>query len=225
MTRDQAIRKVLACLRLAKSSNLHEAAAAMRQAQALMDKYGLTEADAEAAQIRDAASATGFRGGMVPKSLVALANLVGAAYRSVPVLHQRFDRTEYRFFGAGADAEIAAYAFTVLRRQLQAAKRKHIARIRKRANREARGEQFATGWVNAVWALLPNVDMPEGRELAVEHAIKQRFGDTDTITGKDIGKHGRTNWSDHFAGRQAAKDAHLHTGVGGSGPKQLEHVG
>lgn len=225
MNRDQAIRKVLACLRLGKSSNPHEAAVAMRQAQALMDKYGLTEADAEASQIRDAESATGFRGGMVPKSMLALVNLVAGAYRCMPVIICRLGVTKVQFFGAGAEAEIAAYAFTVLRRQLQAARRKHTARIRKRANKEARGEEFAFGWIIAIRALLPPDNLPEGRELAIDQAIKNRLGDTHLANGKDIGKHGRANWNDHYAGQRAAKDAQLHTGVGGSSPKQLESLG
>lgn len=228
MTRDQAIRKVLACLRLAKSSNPNEAAAALRQAQALMDKHGLTEADAETSQIRDADAATGFRGGMVPQSMIALGNLVADCYRCTVVVNRligfRSGKTAFRFFGAGADAEIAAYAFTVLRRQLQAAKAKHTARIRKRANKEARGEQFAYGWIHAVKVLLPVVEMPEGLSLTIEQAIKSRLGETHQTTGKEIGKHGRAGWGDHFAGHQAGKGAQLHTGVGGGGPKQLEQL-
>ena len=49
MNRDQALRKVMACLRMAGSSNPTEAATALRQARALMEKYGLNEADAAAA--------------------------------------------------------------------------------------------------------------------------------------------------------------------------------
>lgn len=223
MTREQAIRKVLACLRLSKSSNPNEAAAALRHARALMDKYGLTEDDALASEIRDAEAKTGFRGGMLPKSMQALVNVVAGAYRCCPVITQGFKTTKIRFFGAGADAEVAAYAFTVLRRQLQAAKNKHTARIRKRANREARGEEFAFGWITAIRALLPGDDMPETLALTIDQAIKGRLGATQMAEGKEIGKHGRANWNDHFAGRAAAKDAHLHTGVSGGGQNQLEY--
>ena len=40
---ERAIRKIKHCLALSASSNEHEAAAAMRQAQKLMAKYRLTE--------------------------------------------------------------------------------------------------------------------------------------------------------------------------------------
>ena len=162
MTREQAIRKVLACLRMAASSNPTEAATALRQARALMEKYGLNEADAAASEISDAEAVTGYRGGMVPRSMLALAAMVADGYRCELVVTRGRQvvvrdgfpnlqgKTTIRFFGAGADAEVAAYAFAVLRRQMQADKAKHTSRIRKRANRDARGEEFASGWLAAV---------------------------------------------------------------------------
>lgn len=77
MTRDQALRKVRACLRLAASSNPNEAASAMRQAQALMNKYGLTPDDADAAEVLQADATTRSRGGDLPGSVLDLAALVG----------------------------------------------------------------------------------------------------------------------------------------------------
>lgn len=45
---DRIMRRIKACLRLAKSDNENEAAAALRQAQALMKKHGIEMRDAEA---------------------------------------------------------------------------------------------------------------------------------------------------------------------------------
>jgi hypothetical protein len=45
MRRDQAINKVRKCLRLAESSNAHEAAAARRQAAKLMQQHHITARD------------------------------------------------------------------------------------------------------------------------------------------------------------------------------------
>ena len=226
MNREQAIRKVLACLRLSKSSNPHEAAAALRQARALMEKYGLTEADAHGFDIREADSATGFRGGMVPQSLVVLSVVVADCYRCMAIISRQKNfvggKTTVRFYGTGADAQIAAYAFTVLRRQLQGAKGKHTARIRKRANRDARGEAFAIGWIRAVRSLLPEGDMPPELGLAIDQAIKFRNGELRETAGRQIGKSGRVKENDHAAGYVAGKNAHLNTGIDGAQQKQLE---
>jgi hypothetical protein len=226
VNREQAIRKVLACLRLSKSSNPHEAASALRQARALMEKYGLTEADAHGYDIREADSSTGFRGGMVSQSLVVLSIVVADCYRCMAIINREKNhscgKTTIRFYGAGADAQIAAYAFTVLRRQLQGAKGEHTARIRKRANRDARGEAFAIGWIRAVRSLLPEGDMPAELGLAIDQAIKFRNSELRQTTGKQIGKSGRAKEDDHYAGYAAGKNAHLNTGIGGTAQKQLE---
>lgn len=226
MTRDQAIRKVLACLRLSASSNPHEAANALRQARALMDKYGLTEADAAASEIHDAEAATRARGAQLPRSLCFLATVVADGYRCESVIHCRPNffgsgSTSVRFYGAGADAEIAAYAFTVLRRQLEADKAAHTKRVRKRANKARRGEDFALGWVSAVAQLFPKDALPEGRETAIAAAIKHRSGETKPTTGREIGKTGRANPNDGWAGYEAGKGAQLNPGLTESGQRRL----
>ncbi len=224
MNRDAAIRKVLACLRLARSSNPNEAASALRQARALMEKYGLTEDDALASEIRECEAATGFRGGLIPQSLVALSVIVADCYRCESIINtNRWQgKTTVQFFGGGADAEIAAYAYTVLQRQLRTAKAKHTARIRKRANRERRGEEFASGWVYAIRSLLPS-DRPKGElKHIIEKAISQRYGELQMCAGKQIGKIGRANENDFYHGHAAGKNAQLHQGVAGTKTLALE---
>lgn len=220
MTREQALRKVLACLRLAKSSNPTESATALRQARALMAQHGLTEGDAAAAGITEADAPTGFRGGMVPQSMLMLANLVAAGYRCEVVIYRGL-KTRLRFFGTYADAKVAAYAFTVLRRQLQKDKLRHVSRIRKRANREARGERFAKGWVSAVGKHFDIAELPPGHQQAIDAAIRLRFGELSTTTGKELGKSGRTSEQDLYAGYTAGQRAQLNQGLT-EGQRQLE---
>lgn len=226
MTRDQAIRKVLACLRLSASSNPHEAASALRQARALMDKYGLTEADAAASEIRDAEAATRYRGAQLPRSVSTLAWIVAGGYRCEFIVHRLMGlgmgKTTVRFFGANADAQIAAYAFTVLRRQLEADKATHTKRIRKRANKDARGEAFALGWVNAVSGLFPMAQLPEGRTAAIESAMKQRVGATEQAAPRELAKRGNKHLQDGLAGYVAGKGAQLNNGLSENGQRRLE---
>lgn len=232
MNRDQAIRKILACLRMAASSNPNEAATALRQAQALMDKYGLTEADAATAEIGEREAPTGFRGGELPQSLIALAQVVAEGYRCRVIgnrssktvikdfcLHRQ-GKTTVQFLGAGADPEIAAYAFTVLRRQLQRDKAAHVARVRVRANRERRAEEFAIGWVSAICRLFPRAELPEGRKAAIDAAVDHRYGELESTAGKKI-KGGRAAPSDHASGYAAGRNAQLNQGLA-EGQKKLE---
>lgn len=223
MKREAALRKILACLRLARSSNPNEAAAALRQALALMEKYGLTEDDALASEIRNCGAPTGFRGGLVPQSLVALAVIVADCYRCKPVIStdRLAGKTTVLFYGGGADAEIAAYAYTVLQRQLRSAKAKHTARIRKRANKERRGEEFAAGWIHAVRKLLPDARPAGELELTIDRAIAASGGDLTKTTGRAISKAGRASADDFHHGHAAGKNAQLHSGVAGDGQRRI----
>ncbi|UCU92660.1 DUF2786 domain-containing protein [Hydrogenophaga taeniospiralis] len=45
MTRDEALKKIKKCLALSRSANEHEAAAALRHAQKLMQAFSLAEED------------------------------------------------------------------------------------------------------------------------------------------------------------------------------------
>lgn len=232
MDREKALRKIQACLRLAGSSNANEAATALRQAQALMDKYGLSEADAAASEIGSTEAPTGYRGGMIPQSLLVLANLVASGYRCGVVIQQRSRmvmrdgcpgvqrETVIHFHGAGADAQVASYAFAVLRRQLQRDKAAHTRRICKQANKERRGEEFALGFVIALRRMFPAAELPEGRQAALDAAIKHAHGEVGFTSGKEI-KKGRASENDRYAGFEAGARAQLNQGLS-EGQKKLE---
>jgi len=223
MNRETALRKVLQCLRLAGSSNPHEAAAALRQARALMDKFGLTEDDAYASEIHHADAPTRCRGTNPPVSLTILINIVGRGFRcDVVVMRSPGWTTEVRFFGAGSDAQVAAYAFTVLRRQMEADKAKHTARIRKRAHKEARGERFALGWVSAVARLFPEAELSGERRAAIDAAVNA-LGQLQKVDGRAIGKQSAASSRDSDAGYYAGSRARVNPGIGESGQRKLEH--
>ncbi|HDS1622410.1 TPA: DUF2786 domain-containing protein [Stenotrophomonas maltophilia] len=234
VSRASALRKIQACLRLAASDNPTEAATALRQARALMEQHGLSEEDAAAADVRSSEAPTGYRGGEIPQSLVALADLVASGYRCSLVIQRRrclgvrsgsvtvTGKTVVEFYGTGSDPEVAGYAFTVLRRQLQRSRAAHTRRIRKQANRDRRGEEFARGFVAALRRLFSQEEMTQERRSAIEAAIALRHGQLGTTSGKEISK-GRASDNDHWAGFKAGKQAQLNQGVG-MGTRQLEVI-
>ena len=227
MDRETAIRKVLRCLRLASSANPHEAATALRQARAMMDEFGLTEADAYASEVHEADAATRCRGAKPTTSLMFLIAVVADGFRCEVVIDRERGwpgegKTTVRFYGAGSDAEVAAYAFTVLRRQLEADKSRQTRRIRKRANKEARGEEFAIGWVSAVRRLFPKVELTSEQQAALDAAIHARNGELREETGREIGKRGRAGWNDRDAGHAAGSNARVNPGLKESSQPKLE---
>lgn len=224
MTRDEALKKVLKCLSLAKSANEHEAAAALRQARKLMQEYGLGEAEALASGYAQASAKTRARGAMVPRSIAWLAHCIAEGFGCTWVADCRpGSRTDVVFVGSGASARIAAYAFDVMRRQLDGARLKHIARVKKRANREARGEAFAIGWVRAVQALFPAAEMTEEQRQQLTAAYQAMFPNTTTSKARQVGQGGKAKADDEFAGWLAGKQARFAQGVEGEAQRRIGH--
>ena len=228
MDRETAIRKVLRCLRLAGSSNPHEAAAALRQGRALMAEYGLTEVDAFASEVGRADAKTRARGAYLPTSLGMLVLLVSSGYGCEAVVARTVfgggaGSTVVRFYGMGSFPRIAAYAFEVLRRQLEADKAQHTARVRKRANREARGEAFAQGWVLAIKRLFPAAELSAEHATAIEAAAKAASDPGGVHQSRDLTKRGKVRGGDRFAGYAKGLDARVHDGLDGSAQARLEH--
>jgi hypothetical protein len=225
MDRQHILRKVKACLRLAASSNPNEAAAALRQAQAMMRAHGISHA--EAMDVDEAEVNTRARGAEPARSVLILAVLAAAAFgaRTIVCREKSWNSgsTVIRFYGCDGSAEIAAFAFTVLRRQMDADRLKHISRVRKRGNREARGEVFAMAWVNAVAHLFPDAQVADAKRLAIDEVMRLRYPDAGTSSGRDLTTRGKTRDDDAWAGHEAGTNARLHRGVNGTSQRSLEH--
>lgn len=226
MNRETAVRKILRCLRLAASSNPNEAATALRQARSMMDMHGLTEADAYASEIHEADAPTRCRGATPTRSLMYLISVIEDGFRCASVIVRAVGlrgegRTTIRFYGAGSEAQIAAYAFTVLRRQLEADKAKHTARIRKRVNKESRGEAFALGWVCAIARQFPKAEISDDRVVAIE-TKKALLGEMSKVSGREIAKAGASSTHDRVAGYYAGSRARVNAGLGESAQRKLE---
>ena len=148
--RDRILARIRACLRLADSPEPHEAAAALRQAQKLMRRHGLTREEAE---LSHASTGAGSRA-LTPRAWVAtLITLVGRAFAVHPVylpVHGGGARVE--FIGRGVAAKVAVYAYEVLRRQLVRDRARTLRQMRrlKRSTRIRRAEMYCEGWVSAV---------------------------------------------------------------------------
>lgn len=229
MTREQALRKVRACLRLGASANPHESAAALRQARALMERYGLTQSEAAGCRHEDAA--TRQRGASLPVSVALLASMVadGFGCRMLIVRHQcgRSGATVVRFYGMASAATVAAYAFTVLRRQLDTDRQRYtrvrLKSTRSDAMRKARLERFSIGWVYAIESLFPKTETPHAHTDLIDAQIRHEHGENVIVTAgrDDIGKRRlRRAWLDAASGFAMGKGAQLRSALSPSPMQQ-----
>jgi len=226
MNRDDALRKIQRCLEMAKSSSQYEAAAAMRQAQALMREFGVSEGDVELLAVTEVSIASLTNASVVWEA--ALNRLIASAF-GCEVYWRRSYGDDFRlvrhtvFVGIGAAPQVAAYAYEVLGRQCVKARRAYIASQSKRckpATKTARGDEFARGWVQSVRDLVQNMAMSPANAELVERYMEQQHPDLITAQVRDRGS--RVAHQGHAAaGFRAGKSARLGRGVGGPAARPL----
>jgi hypothetical protein len=121
-----ALKKIRKCLALAGSNNEHEAAAAMRQAHALMKKHGLNESSVHLSEIGErGVKATGSTGIQSWEAYLAatIAEAFGlkSAFQSGDYNFRtgRRGRGSILFIGPDARITVASYCYECLHRQLK----------------------------------------------------------------------------------------------------------
>lgn len=144
--RERIVRKIQRCLALSQSSNPNEAEMAMRQAQAMMRTYRLTEADIHAETVSHTRRSTGLA--RMSDWQRSLANTAATAFGCM-VLQSHVPGSQYHFVFVGVmpAAELAAYAYDALLEQIKAARKTFTTQHR--ATR-AQADAFCRGWVIAV---------------------------------------------------------------------------
>lgn len=151
---DRVMRKIQKCLALSASSNQHEAAAALRQAKALMDMYQVTMEDIELSRIEVEEVGQGYS--RPPKWKANLYLVVARAFGSSQFL--RGGRPV--FVGAAPGPAVAKYALEVLLRQLEMNKRDFMAAIAierpwlDRSVKVRLGKGYAEGWVHGCYRIV-----------------------------------------------------------------------
>ena len=216
MNHNKALEKIKKLLRLAASDNPHEAAAAMRQARALMEKYRLEESDVHLSDVYECAARSGSK--ITPPQWEA--NLVGAvsqAYACKVLFMSGIG--EWRFIGELA--ELASYTMTLLLRQVRQSRRDFISTQLKRckpATKTKRADVFCSAWVSAVrkqvMAFAGNDEPSQATEayMLKHHAETEKLDCRDRNANKGTGMRAMT---DAMHGFIAAGDVRLNHGVNG----------
>lgn len=219
---DDVLRKIKKCLKLSQSANEHEAAAALRQAQALMRKHSLDQADVAASEIGESESRSG--GLSRPAGWEArLAAIIAKAFKC-KCLHRRLGmRANWVFIGKDPAPAIAAHTFTQLFRQLKKARAdfigNSIAPSASKSVKAKRADFFCEGWINAVLSKIELHAHNEDQE-AIDFYVKKNakinksLSTTDRISNANVT---RSDALSYYSGKDAGDKAQLHHGVDGSG--------
>lgn len=236
MSREDAIQKIKKCLALSKSANQHEAASALRHAQALMEKYNIDADDAELLGIVNA-EILGSGSQKPPVFESMLAQSIAKLMDCKVFLSYQMNRTSstskviavWHFTGFDPAPEIASYAFDVLYRQLKKARTTFInttlKRVQIRANKVKRADMFCEGWVFEASEQARRIKPNTEKLKKIEAHIKKT---TELTTFKPKNRNEKTRDSsrsrnDYWSGRQAGKEAQINHGMNaGQEFKKLE---
>jgi hypothetical protein len=211
---DRILDKIKKCMAMAGSSNEHEAASALRQAQALMKKHGISHDEVRLSNV-ETATANAGKSKNPPRYNHMLVHLISSAFSVRPIYHEGFEFTRIEFIGFDSQPEIASYCYEVLYRQLtkdRAVYQKTLSRY-KRANKIRKADLFAEAWVNSVYSKVSKLAMSEEQAEMIDQFIGKRGDALTAIQGRKH-KMKREDCDAVFEGRAAGKNANLFHGTG-----------
>ncbi len=211
---NKILEKIKKCMALAGSSNEHEAASALRQAQALMKKHGISNDQVRLSNVETATTDAG-KSKTPPRYNNMLVHLIASAFSVRPIYHGGFESTRIEFIGFDSQPEVAAYCYEVLYRQLtkdRAAYQKTLSRY-KRANKIRKADLFAEAWVNSAHSKISKLAMSEEQSEMVNEFIGKRGDELKEVQGRKH-KMKREDCDAVFEGRAAGKNANLFHGAG-----------
>ena len=223
MNKEKILDKIKKCLALSKSANEHEAAQALKQAQALMEKYEVNAVDIALSEV----SEQGADRRMAVKLAEwqwAVANMISEVFGCK--CYQQGDAMV--FYGLGNRAEIASYAFDVVYRQISAARREFLktCRARKSSNRTYLADQFCNGWMMGAWGAVKEFEMSDDEKAVMADYKRKKH----PYIAKAVVRDAKSSKLDGSAamikaivkGHAAGKKVQLHHAMNGAeGVKQI----
>ena len=182
MDRAKALAKIEKCLRLGKSPNEHEAAAAMRQAQHLMNNFGITEEEIGLIGYAMERVQTSIQvGKKLPEVLARVSRLIMHAFGVRVVYVPVRLKTDYNYavdyYGRKDRVLLAGYAHTVVARACEQSWQKHLKENPRLKGVVGARSGFYHGWIYGVRSKLEMFAVPEDEKVAVERMIALECGE------------------------------------------------
>lgn len=211
---EKKLDKIKKCLRLAKSSNEHEAAAALRQARKMMDEIGVDADDvaaSEAAEARVKAAASNSPPMWEWNLAATVATALGCeTFFSQGLLWGSLMKPgQWCFVGCDGAELIAVYAFSSLYRRLKAARAQYIRATLSRCKRSTKTERadvYCLGWVASVRSKLGDLSLVTERHAEIS-AYLTRYEMKDLEAGSVTVIPSR--YADFKAGKEAGDGVDL----------------
>ena len=219
--------KIKKLLALSKSPNANEAASALEMAQNLLRDYNLAMDDINIHEIGED-RVRSFTGEKPPKYIAHLVNDIAEAFGcDVAYCFRQWDRkSHFTYVGVEHRVEMAVFITEVLFRKIKRARMdylKSLTRVKDRARRTKRADDFCLGWVHTVCKKLHAFVITPSEKGAIERYV-EKLGWSNTLQTINRGAiDGRAH--DFGKGLNAGKGIELQHGVSGQtgpGPALIE---
>ncbi|PAY00168.1 hypothetical protein CKO50_17235 [Pseudoalteromonas sp. HM-SA03] len=215
--------KIKKCLALAKSAtNENEAAAAMRSAQALMEKHRISAEDVGFSDIDERRTTCGAN--RLVKYQAMFINLIERAFGVDAFVNQNFcASSDIHFIGIAPQPELASYCWDVMWAKLKADRTAYVKQQSNRCKRStkiARGDRFAEGWVIAVHQQITQFSRTDNENQLIEAYKVRHYPDLARSNCAARGK--KANVGNAISdGFRAGKEHSIHCPVSGESQRKL----
>lgn len=216
MDRNKALEKIQKCLALGKSPNEHEAAAAMRQAQALMRNFGITDAEIGLLGYGSEAVQTAIQAGKkIPLTLSELVYLIRHAFGVSAVYERRILKTDANFcvvyYGREDRVMLAGYAHSVVARAVEQSWQKHLKENPYLKGQVGSRAGFYAGWIHGVQSKVEAFATPQEEIAKAKTLMESMYPALRSAVPNNMKVDGRAL----RAGAAASEGFSLHTPMNG----------
>ncbi|MDD1791714.1 DUF2786 domain-containing protein [Enterovibrio makurazakiensis] len=183
----KALKKIAKCLELSNSSNINEAAQAIKMAQSLMKKYGLDQDDIDFIRMGKTTSET-----LLPTSIsdaiLKIIRGINTRFGVECVLTNHKGLKKAEFIGDADRAIFAAFAFDIVYREMN----EHVGQFRNSFQGTGTSQteitrrigSFTFGWLDGALAKLPNIAPDGDADKKIKDYIDSQFKNIDRETFK-----------------------------------------
>lgn len=211
MSKKAIMERLKKLMALSRSSNVHEAAAAMERATQLMREHQITEDDLVLSNVTECNTNFAWGAKVNPTQYqIWLWSMIQDVF-GVESAFTAYDG-RVTFYGLSSRAEMAAYTCDVLSRQLKRARADFLKSQNKRLKRQtkiSRADNFAEGWIVAVRSKAQSMMVSQEEKTLMLTYAKRKWGQMETMSGRPA-QEARGTSEAFGSGYREGKNANLH---------------
>jgi len=215
------LKRLKKCMALSASPEPHEAAAAMRHAQAIMKELGITEADLAGIEMEERVVKTREGFGRC-RVMMHLSNMLEDIFGVESVFERNpgsADRLNVRYIGAHERVLMAEYCHRVVWRAMMASWEKYLEDHPYYKGNAGKRMSFCIGWLSEVRSKVEAINIEDKEKNAIRAHMERRYGKSlTTIKSQNAQLAGGA----YYAGKEAAEDFDIHRPIRAE-RKALEH--